>query len=445
MLGASMLEALPFQEEEPLVKVAYQICRWHHERYDGSGYPDGLKGERIPISAQAVSLADVYDALTGKRVYKRPVSHAEALEMIFSGKCGAFNPLLLECLRDIGDQVEEKLCNDSLRPGSKGMWDATAEILQHEELTVSERTLRLLEHERTKYRFFASMSQEIQFEYTTAPPMLTISDWGARRLSLGEIIMEPEKDRAFLAVIGMKSFHSLVALLKEATPERPVAQLDCEMQINGEKRWSRIVCRTMWSAGDPHWSGVIGKVVDIHEEHLQMADLQHRASHDALTGLANHTYAQELIRQKMKKHPEGSFALAILDLDHFKTANDNYGHAFGDQVLKYMADKLRSSIRGEDIAARVGGDEFLIFLECKIDVEAVVERIFRALTGEFNGFTISVSMGVAKTENAGKEYDQLFHHADQALYAVKRSGRGQCRFYDDSMQGMLSVISSIDF
>ena len=74
-VGASMLKDLPFHQEELLVKVAYQICRWHHERYDGHGYPDGLKGEEIPISAQVVSMADVYDALTSERVYKKAFSH----------------------------------------------------------------------------------------------------------------------------------------------------------------------------------------------------------------------------------------------------------------------------------------------------------------------------------------------------------------------------------
>lgn len=82
VIGADMLANLQMYEDEPLMKVAYQICRWHHERYDGKGYPDGLKGEEIPISAQVVALADVYDALTSERVYKKAYSHEEAVQMI---------------------------------------------------------------------------------------------------------------------------------------------------------------------------------------------------------------------------------------------------------------------------------------------------------------------------------------------------------------------------
>ncbi len=111
-IGASMLEGLLEHYEEPLIKVAYEICRWHHERYDGRGYPDGLQGEKIPISAQVVSLADVYDALTSERVYKKAFSHEKAIDMICNGECGTFNPLLLECLTEMQEQLKQGLGDD---------------------------------------------------------------------------------------------------------------------------------------------------------------------------------------------------------------------------------------------------------------------------------------------------------------------------------------------
>lgn len=107
VIGVEILEELQYYQDEPLVKTAREICRWHHERYDGRGYPDGLKGEDIPISAQVVSLADVYDALVSKRVYKASYSHEKAMQMILNGECGAFNPLLLTCLKDIEDEIQE--------------------------------------------------------------------------------------------------------------------------------------------------------------------------------------------------------------------------------------------------------------------------------------------------------------------------------------------------
>lgn len=107
VIGEEILKELDMYQDEKLVQVAMQICRSHHERYDGRGYPDGLKGEEIPISAQVVSVADVYDALTSNRVYKKAYSHEKAMQMILDGECGSFNPMLLECLVEIQDKLKQ--------------------------------------------------------------------------------------------------------------------------------------------------------------------------------------------------------------------------------------------------------------------------------------------------------------------------------------------------
>ena len=109
MLGAEMLHQLENFNEQPLLQTAYEITRWHHERWDGRGYPDGLKGDEIPISAQLVALADVYDALTSERCYKKAFSHETAVQMILNGECGAFNPLLLQCLTDMQTDLKVQL------------------------------------------------------------------------------------------------------------------------------------------------------------------------------------------------------------------------------------------------------------------------------------------------------------------------------------------------
>lgn len=106
VIGAGMLEHLENYQDEPMIKVAHEICRWHHERYDGNGYPDGLKADEIPISAQVVSVADVYDALVSKRIYKKAFSHEKALQMILNGECGQFNPILNDCLKEISEEIK---------------------------------------------------------------------------------------------------------------------------------------------------------------------------------------------------------------------------------------------------------------------------------------------------------------------------------------------------
>ncbi|MCI8415063.1 MAG: diguanylate cyclase [Ruminiclostridium sp.] len=446
MVGANMLAGLPIHQEEPLVKAAYEIARWHHERYDGRGYPDGLKGDDIPISAQIVALADVYDALTSERVYKKAFPHEVAVEMILEGKCGVFNPLVLDCLRECADNIPTELGDDNaMRRNQREMRNIAREMHKHEELSASERTLQLLEHERMKYSFFAAMTEEVQFEYTTQPPMVTLTAWGAEKLGLDEIIMDPEQDQKAISLLGQDGWRELSDILHATNPANPVVKYDCMLHFKEEPRWMRIVARAIWSSDEPpRYTGAIGKAIDIHDSRTRMNDLEHQATHDALTGLLNHSTARKRIVERLQERPDGRYALIIVDLDHFKRANDNYGHMFGDQVLIHLAGSLRQNIRGGDIAARVGGDEMLLFIECKLEIEPAVERIFTAITGQYEDFPISVSMGVAKAEELGTDYDRLFQAADKALYTVKRSGRGHYRFYDDSMEETLSVISPID-
>lgn len=117
--GAKMLEELQPYYDEPLLKTATDIAHWHHERWDGRGYPDGLVGDAIPLSAQIVSLADVYDALTSERCYKKAYSHDKAVEMILNGECGVFNPKLVECFVEIQNVLREELCNVKYRDEQK--------------------------------------------------------------------------------------------------------------------------------------------------------------------------------------------------------------------------------------------------------------------------------------------------------------------------------------
>lgn len=442
-IGSDMMDDVPVQGNEPLIQTARSICRWHHERWDGRGYPDGLKGDEIPISAQVVALADAYDALTSTRVYKPPYSHHKAVEMILNGECGAFNPLLLEILEEVSGQIENGVMD---RTAQLEMRSVAQELRHYEELSASERTLQLLEHERMKYSFFAAMSQEIQFEYTASPSIVTLNTWGANRLGLKETVMDPVHSEKVNAILSVEELQRLRRALQNTTPAQPVIHFECKTNIDGEERWCRIIARATWSADEPpQYTGAIGKAVDIHESQMRLAALERMASHDPLTGLLNHASAKKQIVERMDSRPDGQYALVIFDLDHFKAANDTYGHIFGDQVLKFLAEKLQESIRGNDIAARVGGDEFLLFLEYRGELDPIISRVYHSISGStYEQFPICLSMGIARTETVGTEYEPLFHAADQALYRVKRSGRGRYDYYDESVEETLSAISPID-
>ncbi len=443
--GAMMLDALEGHKDDPLIRTAYEICRWHHERYDGQGYPDGLVGDDIPISAQVVALADVYDALTSPRVYKPPFSHEKAVEMITGGQCGVFNPLLLECLTENAESIRALLAESGEQSAARESRNIVQESVRPANSSVSDRTLRLLDYERMKYSFFAAMTREIQFEYTISPSVISMTPWGAQTLGLDEIIMDPGRDPKLQAVLGDDGWAEMLEKLRQTTAEAPNISYDCQLTYDGQSRWYQIILRSIWSTDmPPRFEGALGKAIDIHDTHEKMTYLEKKAARDAMTGLYNRAAAKERIETRMADRPQSNYAMAIFDLDFFKSANDQYGHQFGDQVLKVVADRLHRSVRGSDIACRAGGDEFLLFLEYNTDIERTVDRIFHSLCGPYENYDISVTMGVALAQLTGKSYEALFQAADAALYAAKRAGRAQYRFYDESLKDTLSAISDID-
>lgn len=269
--GAAMLEALPDCQNEPLVKRAWEICRWHHERWDGRGYPDGLAGDEIPISAQIVSLADVYDALTSERCYKRAFTHEKAIEMILNGECGAFNPVLLTCLKEVADILRTSLQHgfDALRADQQSS-GIVEELLGRRGLTEAGRSYHLMEVEREKSRFFLDRVEEIQFDYNAETDMLNLSEWGARLLGLERVTVHPVRDA--LGLMGKENLDAFIAALRASTPEKPDVEMEMLLVIHGEARWYRLVARSIWEKKDAlRYVGVIGKFSDIHEEYLRRA------------------------------------------------------------------------------------------------------------------------------------------------------------------------------
>lgn len=164
--GYEILQHANIDQNNNFMKTAKVICRWHHEKYDGNGYPDGLKEENIPICAQVVSMADVYDALTSERCYKRSYTHDEAIKMIINGECGAFNPLLIQCLKNISDKLKESL-NIGLEKYDyhDESLQIVDEVLTTNNLQFSYNTRYLLFFEQEKRKFFEENSTSgISFE-----------------------------------------------------------------------------------------------------------------------------------------------------------------------------------------------------------------------------------------------------------------------------------------
>lgn len=439
--GAKMLEDLPFHKEEALVRYAHDICRWHHERYDGKGYPDGLKGDEIPIAAQAVALADVYDALTSKRVYKPAYPHEKAVEMILNNECGVFNPLLMDCLKKIAPDLKKELTVASFGYSTdRSIQETVKQVMKTDGMEISGRTLKLIERERMRYRYLANLSSEITFEYTAEPELIRFTDWCAEALHISATILDPASDEQFTALFPKEEFRDFIKRLKETTPEHSVVTAKYKLNVTGESRWHKVSASAIWESDDevPQFSGAVCKIVDINDEVIRMENLEKQAEHDPLTGLYNRSAARERIEKMLTENSGKTFALAFLDFDDFKRANDVHGHQFGDEVLIEFANRLKKNTRSTDITARVGGDEFIIFMEYNGNVVAQAERIHKRVTGEYKGFDIKCSLGVACSNEHCIDFDELYYKADVAAYSVKKHSKNAFKVYDDSLESLLA-------
>ena len=272
MVGANMLSELPLdQKEEPLVKTAYEICRWHHERYDGGGYPDGLKGEEIPVSAQVVALADVYDALTSERCYKDAYSHEKAIEMILAGQCGAFNPLMLECLLDISSSLKKKMGYKSKERYEQTDLSDIASRFHDFEMDSSEKIVQQLEFERMRHNFLAEGSRNIIFTYTISPPLLTFNQAGCKRSGITEPSFSPLQSGVLTDLVEEQSLKRLIRKITQATREMPDVTSNIFLKDGKGPCHYRCECRVIWADGDQKgYTGVVGKLTDITDDYMVM-------------------------------------------------------------------------------------------------------------------------------------------------------------------------------
>lgn len=276
MAGANMLSELPLdQKEEPLVKTAYEICRWHHERYDGGGYPDGLKGEEIPVSAQVVALADVYDALTSERCYKDAYSHEKAIEMILAGQCGAFNPLMLECLLDISSSLKKKMGYKSKERYEQTDLSDIASRFHDFEMDSSEKIVQQLEFERMRYNFLAEGSRNIIFTYTISPPLLTFNQAGCKRSGITEPSFSPLQSGVLKDLVEEQSLKRLIQKITQATRETPDVVSNLLLTDGKNPCHYRCQCRVIWTDGaEKGYTGIVGKLTDITDDYMVMENVR---------------------------------------------------------------------------------------------------------------------------------------------------------------------------
>lgn len=259
-IGADMLKSLDVSDKSSIIGIAYDICRWHHERYDGKGYPDGLKGDEIPISAQVVALADVYDALTSKRCYKNALPHIQAITMIKNGECGVFNPLLMQCLTDIEDQIQYKIQGiGENKPDKELLSKITKNLIDFDDKDINEKnSMEPIVSEWQKMEFFTSGLKEIQIVYDKKYDMASLSHWSAQLLGLNQVIINPYNHK--VKFFSNDIIKVIADWIHSTTPQNRDIKFDFLENIVGEVKKYTFMARSLWDTVQNEYTGVMVRI-----------------------------------------------------------------------------------------------------------------------------------------------------------------------------------------
>ena len=271
-IGAQLVAEMPVYQNETLVKYAIEICLRHHERWNGEGYPDGLRGDECPIAAQVVALADVYDALTTRRSYKEAYSHEKALAMIHAGECGSFNPLLLECLDDLSDVIRREGAARDAGQRPHDEYPITEELYRNRDMAAARMT-RQLEEAHARQDFFTGMSREMWFEYTVQPSSLQLSLGAMQQTGLPAVMVDPLQNQDFLALIGGETVEMVRQQLARMTADESYAEIPVTLLLNGQPFRCRLAMFISWSAVEEgRCRSLFGKVINVDENYTRLED-----------------------------------------------------------------------------------------------------------------------------------------------------------------------------
>lgn len=451
-IGAAILDPVDFPW--PVLPVV----KHHHERWDGSGYPDGLKGEAIPLTARILAVADVYDALTSVRAYRAAWTHERAVELIVSESGTHFDPdVVTAFLSIIADLVSEDRATNALIENASAIGSLTSKADQAAR-AIQRASAELWALYEVAQGLSASLSLDETLEIlakklealmtgTTCVILLKDADGGTLRAqaafgvnqeffrksyTMGPVSLSSNVLQSGRPYIGGYDHDDLMLtsnVLGEWIELRSslVVPIVYESQYLGTMNLYHPDANA-FSSSDLQLMETIAEraAMAIYNGMLFDRTRSHAAT-DQLTGLYNLRHIMEVIDTRAQKG--GRFAILCLDLDSFKPINDNFGHLRGDAVLKDVADIFRKAVRVGDVVARYGGDEFLILLENVGRDEAAIiatgvsyavatydPRLHHERLGSLR---LGVSVGFACFPEDGTDYHSLVSVADSRMYVRK--------------------------
>ena len=459
-VGASILEKVNFSY--PVVPTV----KYHHEMWDGSGYPEGLKGDNIPLTARILCIADAYDTLRGARPYRGAVPRDEARRFILNGSGTQFDPKIVDVflrnLRKFETEIEEQGFAYTFNEGENDVHSSLPE--KNDDQSYVEQIKRANREVFTLYELARVFSASVNLEETLS---LFVSKIGElvpfdtcvvylgnetgeyaktayakgknslllknKRVKAGEgatgyvlkkrqsvYNIEPGMDFSFhqLELIEEYSAMASLPLIVEEKLLGAVSLYSCELE-NYEEEHMRLLETVSRIASD---------AISVS---LQHAESESRALTDPMTGLPNARSLQAQFEKEAGRAGRNgsSFQLLMLDLDGFKAVNDTFGHKVGDKMLKEISRVMRRELRDYDFLARYAGDEFVVIAPetTDQDIQELCQRIQKAVRDfslqieDGRRASVGVSLGAACYPNHGKTLDQIVIAADKAMYAAKDS------------------------
>lgn len=423
--GCEILKMAPMDWSEEYLFTSLEICKYHHEKYDGSGYPEGLRGDEIPISAQIVSVVDCYDALINKRCYKDAYSFDVAYQMIMNGECGAFSPKILSAFTKCREKFEAHALNKdssfNIRPQVKTA-DTSLEgirILIVEDDALSREITTNLLSESGAIVYEASNGAE-------AIKMYTESEGKEYDAILMDIFMP-----------GMDGFETTSAIRNskirgsETIPIIAISISHSEIDVNRATEMGMNAYLFKPISINKVSKALVNCMRDrANELQRKLIKTNRVANRDSLTGvrsMAAYMDKVEELKEYINKGADGSFGLVECDLNGLKTVNDTYGHDIGDVYIVNSCKAICDVFRHSPVF-RIGGDEFVVVLEnedlrnSKKLVEQLKEMVEESCKNSdpvHGSFSIASGLAIfdSKTD---KTVGDVLKRADIAMYNNKK-------------------------
>ncbi|MGN0114650.1 MAG: GGDEF domain-containing protein, partial [Acutalibacteraceae bacterium] len=270
---------------------------------------------------------------------------------------------------------------------------------------------------------------------------LTVGRVGAQRLRINNVIHNPKESKELLA-FGEDAMQKLYSQIREVSPDVPNIIYDCSLSVDGVQCPYTILIRVLWDGDDKCFSRLLGKLINTGGKPCDN-DLNVQTQRDLLTGLYTRKAARKIIEKRLLQRKNESYLMILLDIDKLKSINDYYGHGVGDNVLCDFANKCESLLGADGVAARVGGDEFMLFMRCEKNAAEEVYRIYDELCADFRMYAATASFGVSLCSADGVMYDELYHKADVALHFAKQSHTPIC-FYSENLPDFPHIHTPID-